>query len=152
MIRSMAVALCVVTALAGCTPGSTPNLGGKPANAPESAPGADLAGAKWAWIATQTPVEVITPPDPDRFTLEFGIDGNVAVLADCNRGSGPYAVTQSRRLTLGPLALTRMMCPEGSMDTEFLKELDNVSNYFFRGDTLYIDQKTDSGTMRFARR
>jgi len=37
------------------------------------------------------------------------------------------------------------------MDTQFLQQLNNAAGWFFRGDTLYIDQKMDSGTMRFVR-
>lgn len=151
--RSLALAALVVAVLGGCAPTPTPDgADGRSTNTPDNAPGADLAGAKWAWVATQTPIELIVPSDPDRYTIEFGIDGTAAVLADCNRGRGPYTVTKDRGITVGPFALTRMACPDGSLDAEFLKELDAAAVYLFRGDTLYIDQKLDSGTMRFARR
>ena len=35
---------------------------------------------------------------------------------------------------------------------QFVKEIENSAGYFFRGDTLCVDQKMDSGTMRLVKR
>ena len=61
-----------------------------------------------------------------------------------------WVATQTPVEPIAP-AVTRMMCPPGSLDTKYLQQLNNPANWFFRGDTLYIDLKVDSGTMRFAR-
>jgi heat shock protein HslJ len=69
---------------------------------------------------------------------------------DCNRGRGSYHL-DGKSLRLGPLAVTRMMCPAGSMDVEFMKEIDGVRGWFMKADTLMLDQFADSGTMRLVR-
>ena len=71
------------------------------------------------------------------------------VRADCNRGSASY-VRNGNSIAIGPIALTRMMCPAGSRDGEFLKDLGNVSGLLFRGNDLVLTLKVDSGSMRFA--
>ena len=146
MACRVTLAFLVVATLAGCSPGATPD------KATSTGPGADLAGTKWMWIATQTPVEVIQPLDPGQYTIDFKADGTAQVLAACNRGHGAYAVAEGRRLTVGPLAVTKMMCPPGTLSDEFVKEIENSAGYFFRGDTLCVDQKMDSGTMRLVKR
>ena len=70
----------------------------------------------------------------------------MSVRADCNRGNGSY---QRDGNAIGPIALTRMMCPPGSRDAEFLKGLANVSGMLFRGSDLMLTLKVDSGSMRF---
>ncbi len=102
-------------------------------------------------MATQTPVEWIVADDPAKYTIQFNADGSAVLRADCNRGRGTYTTTPERALAFGPMAITRAMCPPGSLDTKFLQQLNNTASYFFRGDTLYVDQKMDSGTMRFVR-
>jgi para-nitrobenzyl esterase len=111
----------------------------------------ELTGNPWHWVATQTPVEWIVPADPALYTIQFNPDGSAVLRADCNRGRGTYTTGEGGSLAIGPVAITRAMCPPGSLDTKYLQQLSNVAHYFFRGDTLYIDQKIDSGTMRFVR-
>jgi len=105
---------------------------------------------EWRWVRTVTPVETIVCADPSRYTLAFRDSGHVAARVDCNRGSGTF--TQSgRSLSFGPMGVTRMMCPPGSQDTQYMKQLGGAASCFMSGDTLMIDLKMDSGTMRFVR-
>jgi len=111
-------------------------------------PGETLARGPWRWVATVTPVERIAPPNPENYTIEFLPDSTARVMLDCNQGNGRYHV-DGKSLTIGPIAATRMMCPPGTMDAEFGKQLDGVRNWFMQGDTLMMDIFADSGTMRF---
>lgn len=114
------------------------------------APGDTLGRGPWRWIATVTPVARIASPNPDVYTLEFLPDNTVRALLDCNRGSGRYNL-DGKSIRIGPLAATRMMCPPGSMDSVFGKELDAARIWFMQGDTLMLDLFADSGTMRLVR-
>ena len=106
-------------------------------------------GVVWSWQATQMSDDAKYVPDaPDRYTLEFLPGGRVNVRADCNRGGASY-VRNGNAIDIGPVALTRMMCPPGSRDAEFLKGLGNVSGLLFRGNDLVLTLKVDSGSMRF---
>ena len=145
----LAFALLVASlATPGCS--SSPQPKGADSTA-TAAPQAKLTDGPWKWVATQTPVELIAPADPSRYTIQFNRDGSTALLADCNRGHGTYTSTTEGAITIGPAALTRMMCPPGSLDSRYLQQLNGAAHTFFRGDTLYIDLTADSGTMRFAR-
>jgi heat shock protein HslJ len=106
-------------------------------------------GFVWKWEGTQTPVERIVPPDPTHYTLEFLPDTSVVAQIDCNRGVGKYKM-DGKSIAIGPLATTRMACPEGSLDGRFVQQLEAARVIFFRGDTLYMDLFADSGTMKFS--
>jgi para-nitrobenzyl esterase len=105
----------------------------------------------WEWVGFSTPVEQITVDSPDRYTLRFGQDGRVAMCADCNRGMGSYSVTPDRHITFGPIALTRAMCPQGSLSDRFAREVGRATIWFMRDGDLYFDLPMDSGTLRFRR-
>lgn len=110
-----------------------------------------LTGATWEWVGTQTPVELIRPDDPSRYTLRFGTDGKVTGTADCNSLNGSYTLSD-KALQFGPLATTRMACPPGSRGEWFVKNLAYVRNHFFTGaDTLRMDMMADGGTFAFRR-
>lgn len=107
-------------------------------------------GVVWSWQATHWGNGASYAPDaPGRYTLEFLPGGKVNVRADCNRGSAGFE-RNGNAIGLGPLALTRMMCPPGSGDAEFLKGLDAVSGSLMRGGDLVLTFKADSGSMRFS--
>ncbi|MEE4136923.1 MAG: META domain-containing protein, partial [Desulforhopalus sp.] len=90
-----------------------------------------------------------TPIDPNQYLIEFLANGHVAVQADCNRVAGTYTVSGNHlAVTLGPSTLAA--CPPGSLGDEFVKQLGNISSYFFKGDNLILEIKMDSGSMIFA--
>ena len=106
-------------------------------------------GVVWSWQGTQMSDDARHVPDaPDRYTLEFLPGGRMNVRADCNRGNASYE-RNGNAIGIGPIARTRMMCPPGSRDAEFLQGLVNVSGLLFRGNELVLTLKVDSGSMRF---
>ena len=111
---------------------------------------ASLTGVVWQWQAFRGGDDsVVTPDDPSRYTVQFMDDGTVAVLADCNRGRGNYTANDGR-IDIAQIAMTRMACPAGSLDTEFLRYLDEAVTYTFREGKLYLDLPVDTGTAEFA--
>jgi heat shock protein HslJ len=148
------VVTAAALALAACaaTPSGGPLMPGA-INAPPpplaAAGDALIAGTAWSWKETlMRDGERVKPDVPERYTVEFQPGGAVAVRADCNRGAGSYALNGGA-LSFGPLAVTRAMCPPGSMDAEFLKALGAVSGQHFNGDELVLTLKLDSGSMFF---
>lgn len=88
-----------------------------------------IVGLLWQWQRTPTgAAPAIAIAAPDRYTLSFQPGGRVQLRADCNRGSASYEVN-SAQLSFGAIALTRMMCPAGSQDTDFLRALTQVTGY-----------------------
>ncbi len=133
-----AIALASVLAMAGCQ--DMPSAGSPPASAPafvpaNAAPPAvtvasdELVGPVWQWQRTQLgSAPVVAAAAPERYTLSFQGGGRFNVRADCNRGSGSYEVNGAQ-IRIGAVALTKMACPSGSQDTEFLRSLMQANAY-----------------------
>jgi len=114
----------------------------------------DLVGTTWVWDETVfNNDEVMTPNYPGKATLTFSEDGMVAVTTDCNSGSGTYEATADGRLTLGPIAATRMFCfllEEPSQETEFFQQLGQVNAYVMSDGQLVLNLMLDTGNMYFS--
>ncbi|UCG04765.1 MAG: META domain-containing protein [Desulfobacterales bacterium] len=102
----------------------------------------------WQWESTITPVDKITVPDPERFTIRLTADGRAQVRFVCNHGGGEFKISPGK-LSFGPLLSTRMACPPGSLDSSFMRDLQRVVSFFVDKSTLYLELPYDSGTMKF---
>ena len=67
--------------------------------------------------------------------------------ADCNRGSGSYEINGAQ-IRFGPIALTRMGCPPGSQDADFLRTLAQASSNAMKRGELVLTL-SDGASMRF---
>ena len=141
--RMLALSVTGLVVLAGCS-AAPQDKGAARVRTPEAA-----TGRVWQWEATVTPVEKIDVPAPQRYTLELQPGGVALVLADCNRGRASYEIGEGR-IKFGPMATTRMACPPGSLDSRYLKDLQQATIFFVEGARLFLDLPLDSGTMRFA--
>jgi para-nitrobenzyl esterase len=111
----------------------------------------EVTDVAWEWVSFTTPVEEITIDAPERYTVQFMKEERVAMKADCNRGNGPYTLGADRQIAFGPFALTRMMCPPGSLSDRFVKELGRATSYFLQDGDLFLELPVDSGTLRLRR-
>jgi len=108
----------------------------------------DLAIPTWHWQRAKLADGAdIAAASPDRYTLRFEGGGRVLLRADCNRGSGSYEVNGAA-MKLSPVALTKMACPTGSQDAEFLQALSRVSGYAISDRNLVLTL-ANGGTMTF---
>ena len=108
-----------------------------------------LVGKAWQWDRSQhSDGSTVVPTSPERYTLQFQPGGKLDIRADCNRGSGPYAVNGSA-MKMGPFATTKMLCPAGSQDTAFLRDLERVVDFRFARGQLALTMSS-GGMMRFA--
>jgi heat shock protein HslJ len=149
LLPVLVLSLCVGACAA---PGAPPKLPGD-VNAPPPGLGPISDGlitdVVWSWQrTTQADGRIVVADAPDRYTLQFQPGGRVAVRADCNRGMGAYRL-DGGALTLPPFALTKMMCPPGSLDREFLQGLAAVAGHRYEGGDLVLALASGSGTMRF---
>ena len=132
-------------------PDSGPSGAAPAAASSDSATSADVVDVTWQWVSFTTPVEKVDVDAPDHYTIRFGADGRIALRADCNRGMGGYSFGPDRRLALKPIALSRAMCPKGSLSDRFAKEVGRATSYFVRDGDLFLELPVDSGTLRFRR-
>jgi putative lipoprotein len=144
-VRSVVVA-CVAAGVVGC--GSAKEEPAPEQDVVPAPPGAgdlDLAGTAWRLVRFEGgDGTVLTPDDRSKYTLTFEPGGRLAARVDCNRGSGTWR-SSSPTLELGPLALTRAMCPPESLHDRIVKHLPYVRTYLVRDDHLFLSLMADAG-------
>jgi para-nitrobenzyl esterase len=115
---------------------------------PSEAPGG-LVGPTWQLVRFRGGDDkVIIPGDGTQYTLAFGSDGRVSARIDCNRGSGSYKSTGSQ-IEFGPMAITRAMCPPGSMHDPVVKQLPYIRSYVIKDGHLFLSLMADGGIYEF---
>lgn len=113
------------------------------------APRDELVGTSWQLVRFQGGDDtVLRPQDKTRYTVAFATDG-VSVRFDCNRGSGSWTSAGEGRLEFGPLALTKVMCPPGSLHDHFVRQWPYVRSYLIRDGHLYLSLMADGGIYEF---
>lgn len=112
--------------------------------------GDSLTGVTWQWQESRYSNDTnATPDDPSKYTIAFAEDGTYSGQADCNSIGGGYTLDGSS-ITIEPAATTLIGCPEGSLGSEFTRDLEAAAIVFFREGDLLIDLFADGGTMRFS--
>lgn len=141
------LAVAVLHVRAAAAQGTAP-----PAPAPVRPP--PLGGTTWRLVRfAGGDGAVQVPADPARYTLAFaGADtgGPMRVRLDCNRGRGRWASDAPGRLRVGPLAVTRALCPPGSMGAQLARHLAFVRSYLVRDGRLFLALEADGGVYEWA--
>jgi uncharacterized lipoprotein YbaY/heat shock protein HslJ len=137
---------------AGPTPPPQP-AGGKPAEGtaqPPAAASSPLTGTSWQLVKFQgSDDKTLTPDDGSKYTLEFAAGWQLNARIDCNRGRGSWKSSGPNHLQFGPLALTRAMCPSGSMYDQIVKQLPNIRSYVIKDGHLFLSLMADGGIYEF---
>lgn len=142
----------VAATIAGCDRSGAPPDAKKPASAAQApaTPAASLAGTAWQLVKfTGSDGNKVEPDDRSNYTLAFQPDGVVVARIDCNRGRGTWKSDEPGQLLLGPLALTRMMCPPGSMHDRVAADWDAVRAYTQKDGHLFLSLMADGGTYEY---
>jgi para-nitrobenzyl esterase len=127
--------------LAACAVATTP--------LPPSATTA-LEGTSWQLVRfLRSDDTILTPDDKSKYTIEFSADGEVRVRLDCNRGHGTWKSSGPGRLQFGHLALTRAMCPPGSLQDHIARQWEFVRSYLIRDGRLFLSLMADGGVYEF---
>lgn len=160
LLRALIIA--TVLGVAACEPGAAdlPNAGpdeegegqervNERADEAAATTAADaLAGTTWQLARIRAADDAVEPRNPAEYTLRFDSDGRVAVRADCNRGGGGWT-TDGASLTFGPLAMTRAMCPPGSLHDRFVAQLAQVRSYRLEDGRLHLATAADGVVIEF---
>lgn len=134
----------LVTGLAACTQAREADA--PPAESVATAGSPELAGTSWRLVRFEGgDGTVLTPDDPSKYTLTFAPAGPLTARIDCNRGTGTWKSSGANHLEFGPLALTRAMCPPGSLHDHLVKQLPYVRSYVLRDRHLYLSLMADGG-------
>ena len=108
-------------------------------NAPAQNTPSPIEGPVCAWQYTRRADGTrTTPTESGHYTLRLAPDGQLDVLADCNRAGGRYRMEGSH-LTLTVTHSTMAACPPESLDRQFLADLAAVSAWRLEDSRLYMD-------------
>jgi heat shock protein HslJ len=133
---AMSLVLCAVASVHG-------------AQAPPAA-AAGLGGTVWRLVRFQgSDGTTLTPDGRDKYTIAFNADGRVAARIDCNRGSGTWTSSGAGQLQIGPLALTRAMCPSSPLNDRIARDFGFVRSYVLKGEHLFLSLMADGGIYEF---
>lgn len=111
---------------------------------------ADLNGTSWQLVKFKgSDGLTLKPDDGSKYTLAFQNDGDLSARIDCNRGRSTWKSTESGCLELGLLALTRAMCPPGSLHDRLVGDWERLRLFMIRDGHLFISLKADGGTYEF---
>ena len=155
---SVAALLAVIT-IAGCSQdggNQSTMTGAEPMAAPSGEqnpvkePLHELAGTTWRLVKIMGMDDsVAEPEDRSFYTLEFGTNGQVSLLADCNRGTGSWTSESGPQLEFGPIAATMAMCSPGSIADRYLAEFQWVRSYVMKDGHLFLATMADGSIIEF---
>jgi len=112
-----------------------------------------LAGTSWQLVEFQSmddAIGVSRPTDGALYTMELAADGSVSMQLNCNRAAGTWTALPagdgtSGSFELGPLAMTRALCPPPSMDASIAAQAEYIRSYLLRDGRLYLSLMADGG-------
>jgi uncharacterized protein/heat shock protein HslJ len=112
----------------------------------------ELSDTHWQLVIIQSMDDSeFKPKRSQDYTLKFDIDGRLLVQSNCNRGVGNWTSENTGQLEFGPIALTRMACPPGSIDGRFNSDLSYVRSYIMKDGRLYLATMADGSILEFER-
>ena len=138
-----AIAAATAAVLTGCS-------------APTAEAATSLDGTTWKLTEIQSMDDAqgtTAVPADQRYTVDFGVregeSGPASFQIDCNRGSSTWQMSiddsgTSGRLTFGPIAVTEMACPPGSLDQRVSRALTAVRGYLLQDGRLHLSLFADS--------
>jgi heat shock protein HslJ len=109
-----------------------------------------LAGTSWQLVRFQgSDDKTLTPDDRSKYTIKFAAGGQLTARIDCNRGRGTWKSSGPNQLQFGPLALTRALCPAGSLHDQIVKQWDYIRSYMIKDSHLFLSLMADGGIYEF---
>jgi heat shock protein HslJ len=141
--------LAVIAAISTSAQTAGPPFGWR-ANVTSQNQSSDLCGTSWQLIKFQSSDDTTsTPDDKTKYTVTFVTDGSVTARIDCNRGRGIWKSSGPNQIQFGPLALTRAMCPPGSLHDQIAKNWTLVRSYIIKDGHLFLSLMADGGIYEF---
>jgi para-nitrobenzyl esterase len=129
-----ALTLVIVALAAGCAGMTQPDT---------------LAGSSWQLVRFQGGDGEVAVPGAAKYTVSFGADGVANMRFDCNRGRGSWKSAGRQQLEFGPMALTRAMCPPGSLHDRIVRHWPYVRSYVLKDGRLFLSLMADGGVYEF---
>ena len=111
---------------------------------------AGIGGLSWQLVKFQSRGgAVLAPDDKSKYTVAFTNKGNVKVRFDCNQGNGEWILDGPNQLHFGPLSLTRVVCPPGSLHDQMARQWPFIRSYVVKKGRLYLTVAGNVGSYEF---
>jgi heat shock protein HslJ len=112
-----------------------------------------LANTEWRLIEIQSMDDAVgtkRPADPSKYTMALRADGTANLKLNCNSANGKWSAepgpdSSSGKFSLGPLAMTRMMCPPPSFDAQISTQAQYIRSFLLKGGKLHLSLMADGG-------
>ncbi|WP_158093694.1 META domain-containing protein [Erythrobacter sanguineus] len=126
------------------------------ANAPEPSEASflGLSGTVWRLVEVKSMDDAlgsIRPDNAEKYTLTFNADGTIAARLDCNRGVGPWrneiVEPSGGSLEIGPLAVTRALCPPPSIGEALAGQLGDVRAFIIEDGRMHMALAANGGIL-----
>jgi heat shock protein HslJ len=111
-----------------------------------------LTGTTWKLVEIRTADNAVGTThlaEPERYTLRLYADGRAEMRLDCNRGAGkwtsPADAAAAGGIAIGPLAVTRGLCPPPSLAEELGRDIGLVHSFRIENDRLRLDLAGNEG-------
>jgi len=152
LLSSFLIALPVFLSIDVSLAGPTAQSGKQAMSRPDLQAG-PLAGTNWRLVRFQSmddAIGEIRPREPSAYTMMLDADGSVRMQLNCNRAVGTWSAAPasdaiSGTFRFGPLATTRALCPQPSMDEQIARDAQWVRGYLLRDGLLHLSLMADAG-------
>lgn len=94
-----------------------------------------MAGSSWQLVQLNSKS---VPVEADSYTLTLAEDGRLSGRGACNTIMGEYKLAEKQAITLDKIASTRMLCPDGELEAEYLEMLNSLTHYHLDGEMLML--------------
>jgi len=144
--------LCLLIMLAGCASGpARDSVADK--NSTNTPTASSLAGTEWILEDIAGAGVLDNAQATLSFAKEFASNGKVSGNGSCNKFSGSASV-DAGKVSVGPLATTRMACVPAVDDQEmrYMKALQAAERLTFDGPYLFLYAKGMDKPLRFIRK
>jgi heat shock protein HslJ len=117
------------------------------------APPSSLANTEWRLGEIQSMDDATgtkRPSDPSKYTMVLNADGAANLKLNCNSANGKWSAepgpdSASGKFSLGPLAMTRMMCPPPSFDAQISTQAQYIRSFLLQDGKLHLSLMADGG-------
>lgn len=95
-----------------------------------------LAGTPWQLV--QLDGRSVRPEEGKFVILLSAEEHRLSGRGACNDLKGGFSTDEKRRLHIGPVASTRMACPETELEQAFIRALESATHYDMDGPMLLL--------------
>jgi heat shock protein HslJ len=109
-----------------------------------------IVGPVWRWVRTRYADDTVLTRAADAagYTIQLKPGGTIQVRGDCNSSGGSFTLNDPH-LAITITHSTMAACPEGSLESAFIRDLNRTGRFILRNVGLYLELMLDTGTMEF---